>query len=318
MKRAEVKEILACLGSERRIYRYFKDRYCFDLIEFEMERLGMQSARIATLKSGPLARYLQKPTVAQALGACGNGTVQKSHLCLMGPVERVPFSLALAAWGQGNRGWDQTSRNQCNLVLQLNFHRGHQDLYQRLVKPRDHYGPFECWSHPVCQRDRKTLAWVRMDVDFGSDEVLIEEIQSDWLREADSLLARVKRLRAVNPAGCPANLCEDIQGSYEALAAYVETGLAPYRKIWAEAALLAAIRLIRDELGISTVYYHCRETGAKMKAVWGHPPSSLYTTLPRQFGFRLTREVPEMLARHKFARRCIRAIDDPCWYRLAL
>jgi hypothetical protein len=27
----------------------------------------------------------------------------------------------LDCWGKAERGWDQTTRNQCNLVLQLNF-----------------------------------------------------------------------------------------------------------------------------------------------------------------------------------------------------
>lgn len=318
MKREQVKEVLACLDDERRIFRYFRDRYCFDLIEFEIDRRGCDFVKVSDLKAGPLNRYLQKPVVAQALKYCARGTISKLDLQALRPQEQLPFSLTLNGWGESDRGWDQTSRNQCNLVLQLNFDSGHDKQYHRLIKPGDDHGPFESWSHPVCKGGRKTLSWVRMDIDFYTSEVLIEEIQNDWLRQAETALTRVKKRRIKRPSLKPRDVYADIQGNFEGLEYYVEHILAPYKKIWAEASMLAALRFIRDEIGISTVYFHSFETGKKIKQVYGDPPRSVYTRLPRQFGFEQTEDIPVMLAGNKFSRRCIKAIKNPCWYRLTV
>ena len=316
MKREEVKEVLECLGDERRVFHYFRDRYCFDLIEFEMDRQNCQSMKVSALKAGSLSRYLQKPVVAKALKHCANGVVSKQDLQSMWPQDLLPFSVSLSRWGEADRGWDQTSRNQCNLVLQLNFDGKHDEQYRRLIKPDDECGPFECWGHPVVKGRRKTMSWVRMDVDFTTNEVLIEEIQSDWFRNAAGALARVKTRRVKKPSLKPKEVYWEILGDFEGLEAYVEQTLAPYRKIWAEASMLAALRFIRDELGISTVYYHSFDTGKKLKGVCGSPPRSMYTQLPKQFGFKETSEVPVFLARDKFSRRCIKAIKSPSWFRL--
>ena len=210
------------------------------------------------------------------------------------PSEITPFVLTLNGWGDSDRGWDQTSRNQCNLVLQLNFDGFHMQEYHRLVKPNDHYrdgeGPFEYLGHPVCQKQRKTMSWIRMDIDFSTNEVLIEEIQNDWLRKAE----------------------------YEDLKYYVEQVLTPYQNIWAEASMAAALRFIRDELGISTVFYHSFDTGKKIKAVCGSPPRSMYTQLPKQFGFESTQESPEFLMQDKVSRRYIKSIKNPNWFRLSV
>ena len=56
-------------------------------------------------------------------------------------------------------------------------------------------GPFEWWSHPVRQDGRHTLAWARMDVDLDAGEALIEEIQSDWIREAVSEWRRSRQVK---------------------------------------------------------------------------------------------------------------------------
>lgn len=318
MKHDQVVEILACLESERRIFKYFKDRYCFDMIEVEMDRLGRESLKVSEMKSGLLGRFIQKPIVSQALKYCANGIVTKQDIQSFWLEEVIPFSISLSQWGESDRGWDQTSRNQCNLVLQLNFDSQHDRDYQRLIKPDNDFGPFESWSHPVRRGDRKTLSWIRMDIDFDANEVLIEEIQNDWLRNASGSLARVRQRKKQAPSIKPRDVYRSINGSFEDLNDYVEYRLAPYGKIWAEASMLAALRFIRDELGISTVYYHSFDTGKKLKKVYGDPPRSLYTQLPKQFGFKETTEVPEFLANDKFARRCIKAIDNPSWFRFDL
>lgn len=318
MKREQVKEVLACLGSDRRVFRYFRDRYCFDLITFEMDRQGCENMKVSKLKAGVVGRYIQKPLVAQALKYCSNGVVSKRDLQFLWSKDLLPFSISLSDWGEADRGWDQTSRNQYNLVLQLNFDGKHVEEYSKLVKPGGNYGPFECWGHPVQKGRRKTMSWVRMDIDFDTNEVLIEEIQNDWLRKASAALTRVKIRRAKKPSLKPRDIFDDILGNFEELEYYVENILAPYRKIWAEASMLAALRFIRDELGMSVVYYHSFDTGKKLKAVCGAPPRSMYTQFPKQFGFEETSDAPMLLANDKFARRCIKAIDKPRWFRLIL
>jgi len=188
MKENEVKEVITCLGGDRRVLYYFKDRYCFDLIELYMERLGKDLVTIRELKSSCLAPIMKKTLVCDAFRKCGNGKIHRSEIQTLwsaeSSAETLPFVLTLTGWGSGDRGWDQTSRNQCNLVLQLNFDRSHIQQYRKLVKPADHYGPFEYWGHPVCENHQKTMSWVRLDIDFDTNEVLIEEIQNDWLRKA--------------------------------------------------------------------------------------------------------------------------------------
>lgn len=315
MKRELVEEVLACLGDERRVFRYFRDRYCFDLLEFEMDRQGCESIKVAQLRASSVGRFLEKPVVSKALKHCADGMVSKLDLQTLWEKDQLPFCISLNDWGEADRGWDQTSRNQCNLVLQLNFDRKHDRQYQKLVKPDDDYGPFEYWGHPVQKGDRKTMSWVRMDIDFDTEEVLIEEIQSDWLRTASSTLAHIKSRRVKKPSLKPRDVYGDIHGEFEDLEWYVEQLLAPYKNIWAEASMLAALRFIRDDLGFSTIYYHGFDTGKKLKGVCGSPPRSIYTKLPKKFGFEETGDVPEFLARDKFASRCIKAIDNPHWFR---
>ncbi|RLU03422.1 MAG: hypothetical protein D9N11_04205 [Ketobacter sp.] len=318
MKPQEVNEVLACLGKERRVFRYFKDRYCFDLMDLEMKRRGVSALRVADLKQTNVGRFLNKPAVASALGKCGSGVVRREDLPLLWPWEQMAFTLSFDRWGDGDRGWDQTTRNQSNLVLQINFDGGHRACYQRLIKPNMDYGPFESWCHPVAQGESKTLAWVRLDIDFDTDEVLIEEIQNDWLRKATRVLEWVRRRKRAKPDLVPGELYDEIEGSYEDLEHYVEEVLQPYQVLWAEAAMLAAIRFVSDELGMSTLYYHSYVTGQKLKRVVGSPPRSLYTKLPKDFGFQLTREVPAMLARSRCTRRYLKAIPNPSWYRMDL
>ncbi|OUS30511.1 hypothetical protein A9Q99_06035 [Gammaproteobacteria bacterium 45_16_T64] len=317
MKRDDVKEIIACLGGEREIYHYFKDRYCLDMLGLVMDQQKREYLTITEIKSCDLNRYIQKPNVKAMLKHCGNGRVYKSDLETLWPSELLPLVTQLTGWGDSDRGWDQTTRNQCNLVLQLNFDNKHTQDYQRLVKPDDHYGPFEYWGHPVSEGRAKTMSWVRMDINFDTNEVLIEEIQNDWLRKAHSMFGYIKKGLKKRPDVKPSYFCSEIMGGFEDLECYVETVLAPYQKTWAEASMMAAIRFIRYTLGIDNIYYHSFSTGNKIKQICGDPPKSMYTTLPKQFGFELTEHAPEFLMQDKRARRYIKAIDNSQWHKLA-
>ena len=317
MKQELVDEVMTCLQDERRTLYYFKDRYCLDAIDTYMREAGIDRMGINELRKGAMGRFVNKPIVAQALKHCGDGHLWRHELLAAWPKQQIPLQLTLASWGDGDRGWDQTTRNQSNLVLQLNFDHGHCREYERRIKPSADSGPFESWNHPVVQGKRKTLAWVRLDIDFDTGEALIEEIQSDWIRFADRALRRTKHSRNRTPAVKPCDVVRDMSGSFEDLVEYVDHQLTPYRSVWAEAAMYAAINFIRNDLGLANIYYHSFETGGKLKKVYGSPPKSLYIQLPKQFGFESTDVAPAFLQEDKFFRRCIRRIDNPRWQRLS-
>lgn len=160
--------------------------------------------------------------------------------------------------------------------------------------------------HPV-SRSRNTLAWARIDLDWASDCALIEEIQSDWIRSVAWLAGRVERKLL---AGRPATeliryRCWDFPLAVaQAYCAYVQER---YASIWAEAMLWASIQFIREELGVSQVFYHSEQGGRLLKGIrWSAPPRSLYTDLPRRFCFAPTCEVPPFLAEDKEVRQVLR------------
>ncbi len=318
MKQEELGEVLACLGNERTLFYYFKDRYCLDLIDWHMVKMKRQSLPISQLNNSSVKKFIQKPVVKEIIKHCGNGFLTKEIIEAFWPHDFLTFTLTLDCWGEGDKGYDQTSRNQRNLVLQVNFDNKHTSEYQRLLRPDDHYGPFEYWCHPVRQDAKKTMSWIRMDFDFSTNEALIEEIQNDWLRQANGELIRVKKRLSRKSTLKPGDIVHGIHCDYKDFEYYVEKVLKPYRKLWAEASMLAAIQFIRDTLGISTIYYHSFSTGNKLKKIYGLPPKSMYTQLPKQFGFELTEEAPEFLAKDKHAKRYIKAIKNPQWYRMAL
>ena len=143
----------------------------------------------------------------------------------------------------------------------------HTQQLQKLIRPDDVH-TFNYHGHPSLKSgDRGTLAWVRLDLDFDTNEVLIEEIQCDWIR-------RVKSAQRFGYS---------FYGDYDEsdLNAYVSDVLEPYAKVWQEAMLAATIDFVRNELGLKHVYYHSFENGARLKHIEGNkPPRSLYTQLP--------------------------------------
>ncbi|MDE1463906.1 hypothetical protein [Spartinivicinus poritis] len=319
MDKKEIQEFIACLGDERRLFYYHKDRYCFDLLRYELQRNNRSTGKLSQLKQSQFSQFFNKNTVKNALAGYGNGEISDDQLASCWLDKPLMFTLTLDCWGESDRGWDQTSRNQSNLVLQINFTGEHLDAYKRLIKPENMaYGPFENSGHPINTKGRHTMAWVRLDFDLATNEALIEEIQNDWLREANSALKRLEARRKNNPNTKPSQVWYGIGGSHEELAEYVLTALKPYQQVWSEVALAAAIQLIREELGITTIYYHTYETGKKIKDICSSPPRSMYTKLPKQFGFKQTTETPEFLMKDKVSRRYLKAIKHPEWFVMRL
>ena len=313
MKLQTLKEIRYCLPKGKTPFLYFKDGYAFSLLA-QVEGDG---SRVSDLKKTDFSQLLEKPAVKQALACYGGNKIKREDLLNHWQEPCEPFLLGLSMWG-GPKYWryNQLSRKGVNLVLQLNFCNKHQAQYYRLVKPK--YDAFLSYSdHPIAKRKRKqfyrdTLAWARIDLEFDTGEALIEEIQSDWIRGVDWYLKPY--LKARYPEKCWQR--EDIDGRINDIKHYVEQVLKPYRSIWAEAMLTAAIRFIREELGIRDIFYHTNESGAALKRISdSKPPKSIYSQLPRKFCFQSTSQAPAFLLAKRKHKRDITKHD---WYRLTL
>lgn len=285
MKKLEVKEIIDCLPRGHTPFYYFKDRYALMLMRLAFEK----PASKGDIREVGLGRLLEKPAVKAVMGACGSGVVAPEICDLFWPDDYRSYSLSLGWWGSHDRGWDQVSRGGYNLVLRLNFSLRHTGKYHHLVDPEGNY-PFENWSHPVSRGKRRTLAWSRMDIDILRGEALIEEIQTDWIRDAISARRKAEKY------SCSILLCGRRVMSANVIE-YVDTVLAPHTKIWDEAMLAATIWFLRSEIGISRIYYHTHESGAALKRIrYRKPPRSLYTELPKRFCFQPTDERPAMFS----------------------
>jgi hypothetical protein len=305
-------EIIACLPRGKTMFRYHKHRYALLLLE---SFIG-GSCPITRLRKTSLARLLDIPVVKKAMQGSGDGNLTREQLHYSYLGEMLPFLLTLDIW----RGGMQISRKGVNLVLQLNFTNHHASAYHRLAKPDD--DPlFRYACHPVMLPGkrpffRETFAWARIDLDFETNEALIEEIQSDWTSGTARLKAWVEYCLK---HGQPLPDRYGLAGSLEQVRDYLETILKPYLLIWDEAMLAASIDFIRRELGIDVIYYHHFETGRQIKKInWSAPPRSVYSKLPRKFCFKETENAPVFLTDSRGFRRVYRKIKNPRWFRLDL
>jgi hypothetical protein len=153
-------------------------------------------------------------------------------------------------------------------------------------------------GHPVAGDGYQTLAWARIDMDLDRGEALIEEIQTDWIRVVMKSRRDFERYEAdgndqgryipyyIKELGCDS----------QQLNRYIEETLQPHMALWQEAMLASAIWFLKEEIGISSIYYHTFEFGCKLKRISGtRPPQSLYTRLPFRFCFEKTDRAPEFL-----------------------
>lgn len=289
----------------RLLFRYYKDRYAAMLLE----NLLQPRLPIRTLRTGPYARLLDRPAIKAVVASKGDGFLHRDDVALLWPYETQTYVVTFARWGSErsrDRRWNQTSRPRRQLVLQLNFPQAHDAEYYRLISDAGEM-PFAVDHHPVNISPRLTMAWARIDIDFASGETLIEEVQSDWVRNAREQLGYALEDRAGRywkPA------CRD------KLKAYVETALAPHAVMWSEAVLSAALHVLIDLCGITRVWYHDFETGCEIKQMTGwRPPRSLYTELPRRFCFELTDEAPEFIlsAQPRWLRKKLERREGRFW-----
>ncbi len=312
MELQDLKEIIACLSGDRTKFYYFKDRYALMLLkDYIKQQVGDKTLPVSALKQSHLASLLNKVVVKKALALAGDGMVSAAHFDMVWDDKPLAFVLTLAQWGEGKRHWqwNQMSRPGYHLVLQINMATDHSQHLRHLIR-LNNINCFNYWGHPSLQEgDRGTLAWVRLDLDFSTGEVLIEEIQNDWIRRVRSAV-RYKQSR---------HRFSHIFGdfSYQEIKTYADQVLAPYAKIWEEAMLSATIDFVRHELGLQKIYYHSFEQGALLKHIKGtKPPRSLYTKLPRQFGFQKTHLGPEFLMREKRVLKLQKKVKEPYWFTL--
>jgi len=294
VERRLAEEILSSLPEGKIVFRYFKDRYALQLPAYA----AAEGRSLSEMRRGRFRSLLQKPTVRQVLGERGG---RQADWDLLDSYFRTPtedYELTFGLWGDENDStWYQTTRPGFNVVLQLNFPPAHDRAYRRYVEPDgDHPFVWEC--HPVNRRGRHTLAWARLDIEPDEGEALIEEIQSDWIRDASCAReAALERLieEEVDPGSDLVNArCDAWQ-----LFRYVEYVLSNHRRLWDEAVLGASLWLLRERLGIRKIYMHTFEGGCRLKRMEGwRPPRSLYEQVPRTFCFERVVQVPRFLRSH--------------------
>ena len=316
MKKELVNEVVNCLPQERTIFRYFKGRYAFMLLN---NVIG-SGVSVSQLKKSSFSGLLEKPEIKEALAIASDGRVTPRLLESVWPGETLNFILTVGTWGSNCHRWDQTSRRGYNLVLQMNFSNHHDCRYKAMVKPKiDQF--LNYFAHPVLwpdERDyfRETLSWARIDLDFESDTALIEEIQSDWIRRAKRLSKLARNRKKYNREHIAFT---NANGKMDDIIHYCENVLDPYYKIWDEAMLAATIEFIRIELGISNIYYHSVKTGPKVKSIkYTKPPVSIYSKLPRRFCFNKTDSAPEFLYSDRYFRKIYNKVQDPEWYHMKI
>lgn len=291
MRRKDVRRLICRFGDQRLVYHDFDDRYALDLLLWAVG----DRRPVRELRRGPFAHLLAKPVVRELLAGCGDGVLRAEQVLAAWPQERERYRhyrVTLGEWANDEGRWGayyQMARGPANLVLQLNLPCEHDREFRR------QFGRLEQWDfHPVHGKGRTTVAWVRLDLEPSTGEALVEEIQSDWVREHD---------------GRPD---------------YRDGAMERYCHRWQDAALGAALAFLREELGVDTAWYFSHRTGNAVKGIvsenWDDPaPRSLYTRLPRRFGFERRREGPawiEGLRRVKAIRR--RLGDRWSWYRLEI
>jgi len=305
--------MLDCLSSDRRVFPYFKHRFAVIL-------LGLAAGRgrsVSELRSSALAPLLRKPLVAEHLRGKESVSDHVTQALWSGRLEH--YVLTLALWGDprpGKRRWHQLTRRGMNLVLQVNFSSEHDRAYERLLRIRDDgRHPFEWSAHPVNVSGRRTLAWVRLDVDLDEGEALVEEVQSDWVREARWMLEGLRQLNRWY-GDCRRHwfFRSSERRSFADVETYVERVLEPHRSTWEEAALAAAIDLLVREVGVREIYYHTWTGGRVLKSMERElPPVSLYEKLPKRFCFERVHRSPRFLGRargHGLRRRVSRVAKD--------
>lgn len=306
-KNGEIEKIIADFSSERVIFHYFKDRYAIMLLS----SFTGDCKSISDVKKSPFGKLLKRPILKDVASKIGDGLLTKNILESFWPPEPEAYLITLGEWGKidtgdpfldnlyGNRFFSQTGRDGLNLVIQLNFSSKHNVPYKKLIRPEGNH-PFEYELHPIAPKGYHTLAWSRIDLDQNRDEALIEEIQSDWIKLAMGGKATIETLETDDEGRRSIAQRElERQGlscNQKNMEKYISTVLKPHLELWDEAILAATIWFLREQLGITRIFYHTFDSGNRIKGItYRKPPRSLYSSLPKRFCFQETEEIPGFL-----------------------
>jgi len=290
-----LEEIVACLPQGRTLFLYERDRYAVSMLRWLMDAGGDPRA----LRQGRFGRLFEKPPVRSFLAARGRPDLTRADLDLLPMEAPVAWRLTLGRWGHTlPHAMNQTARKGLNLVLQLNFSRGHDEAFDRVLAPCI-VDKLNYRQHPVAARDR-TFAWARLDLDMTTGEALIEEIQSDWMRNMHWYGAHSWRAAHLYDCMCLAHRAKyaDAGQMAAALRIYETELLAPLAEYWQETMMAATLAFLVDELGLRDIWMHQFESGNLLKRIHGDklPPRSVYTDLPRRFCFATVDSGPSFLA----------------------
>jgi len=242
-------------------YYYYQDKYLVDLV---IEKGGSEEhLKIGQLKGSFAEKLMQKEWFKKEFLSNNGGVgIKITDLKSYWPEHTLEFGISVTNWGENPKKhqkdtWFQTSRSGYNLVLQVNLNQEHFKLYNSWLKPRWHgEGIFNCTCHPVSEK-QITLGWIRLDVEFETDEILIEEIQTDWLREINSLAKKLKSDNDNKHKEILQNECVDGQlVDFWKYYYYMQ----PVSKIWEELFMSIALWFAKKELQIQNVWMHTFES----------------------------------------------------------
>lgn len=313
MKQLQFDELRACLPTGKTSFHYHRDRYVLYLLQRLQQRNGMKTIR--DVKKSRYAHWLNKPFIKDWLATMGRDDVLLDELIYYWPkdTESSTYLLSLGQWGNEVwNTWYQTSRAGINAVLQLNLPFVHQQVFEQ--DGVEQVWRFGRWHHPM-SHDRLTLAWARLDWDWQTGQAMIEEIQSDWLRDYPAMLVAAEQAKT---DGNGVFWWRDAWMGVNTVLDYRPL-FAHHQKTWSEAMLTASLWFLQHELGLREVFYHGWQTGNAVKRLdIDHvPPRSLYTELPEKFAFERVTHGPLFLEQDPKVKKVKKRQDSWQWYRWA-
>lgn len=285
-----------------------------------LQMLSGKERRIQKLRQTAARKLLEKPAVKPHLSAFADGLLDPAVMPeRQGLQSENCFRLSLDVYGEesGNWRWKQVSRKGVSLVLQLNLNLSITEKLKRCYVDDDG-DPFCSYHrHPAREGDFPTLGWARLDFDLETGEALIEELQSDLLRDFREVTERAHRARK---SGDSFFSKWGTDFHTDRVIRLWQEHFSELERSWNEALLSASLWFLVSELGMKRIFYHTFETGSYLKGITGRrPPRSLYTDLPRRFCFEETGEVPELLAAEKdWKKRVRKAPGEMRFFRMAV
>lgn len=315
MERHEIAEIMAVFEGYREKFPYVKDGFALTRI---LDETGDGKA-VRDIRKGPNGRFLSLPLLRDFIARAGGGKLTPELFFYNSPDPTDLYIVTLDKWGNDRkywgRGWDQMARPGFNLVVQLNLSGKHLEKMRRVDQALVDYVTPVWTDHPVRSDGAITVSWARIDMDVMAGVALIEEIQSDWVRETADLRTEVRTMTAATDT---ANTRKRGWPRRRWLWYLDSDEFRRIEKHWPEATLEATCQFLRREVGITDIYLYDFDTGCRFKDMgrdYCRPPRSLYTSLPKRYGMERVEEVPAFLLkkRDRHLRKAMRAAPAVFW-----